>query len=54
MGIPALMPDITAAGGTFVDEAAVIDGNMVSARAWPDHPERRIRAFFKMLRDKAP
>lgn len=52
-GYPALMPDITAAGGTFVDEPAVIDGNMVSARAWPDHPEW-MRAFIKMLRDKAP
>ncbi len=50
---PALMPDMTAVGATFVDGAAVIDGNMVSARAWPDHPEW-MRAFIKMLRDKVP
>ena len=32
---PALEPDVKAAGGTFVDAEAVIDGAMVSARAWP-------------------
>ncbi|SMD31287.1 DJ-1/PfpI family protein [Picrophilus oshimae] len=48
---PALAPDVTIAGGEFVDGAAVIDGNIVSARAWPDHPEW-MRAFIKMLREK--
>lgn len=50
---PALAPDVAAAGGTFRDEAAVIDGNLISARAWPDHPEW-MRAFMKILREKAP
>lgn len=50
---PALEPDITAAGGQFVDSAAVVDGVMVSARAWPDHPSW-MRAFLEILRTKAP
>jgi len=50
---PALEPDVIAAGGQFVDGAAVIDGMMVSARAWPDHPSW-MRAFLEVLRAKAP
>ncbi len=52
-GYPALLPDIEGAGATFVDGAAVVDGNVVSARAWPDHPDW-MRAFVKLLKDKAP
>jgi protease I len=50
---PALQPDVQAAGGTFVDAAAVVDGMMVSARAWPDHPAW-MRAFLELLREQAP
>jgi protease I len=50
---PALAPDVAAAGAEFVDAAAVIDGQMVSARAWPDHPAW-MRAFMEILRSKAP
>jgi protease I len=50
---PALQPDIEVAGAEFVDEAAVVDGHMVSARAWPDHPEW-MREFMKVLRQHAP
>ncbi|MGA5821062.1 DJ-1/PfpI family protein [Kitasatospora sp. NPDC094028] len=50
---PALEPDIKAAGGEFVDGEAVVDGVVVSARAWPDHPAW-LRAFIDILRDKAP
>jgi protease I len=50
---PALAPDVVAAGGEFVDGGAVVDGTMVSARAWPDHPTW-MRAFVKILREKAP
>ena len=46
---PALAPDVTAAGAEFVDAAAVIDGQMVSARAWPDHPAW-MREFIAILR----
>jgi hypothetical protein len=31
----------------------VIDGNMVSARAWPDNPAW-VRAFISLLKQKAP
>jgi protease I len=38
---PATSPEVTLAGGTFVDVAmteAVVDGNLVSGPAWPAHP----------------
>ena len=38
---PAVSPDVTQAGGTFVDigmNEAVVDGNLVSGPAWPAHP----------------
>ena len=50
---PALAPDVAAAGAEFVDAAAVVDGQMVSARAWPDHPAW-MREFVRILRAKAP
>lgn len=50
---PALEPDIKAAGGEFVDSEAVVDGMMVSARAWPDHPAW-MREFVQLLKKKAP
>lgn len=50
---PALEPDVRAAGATFVDAEAVIDGVMVSARAWPDHPAW-MREFVRILKQKAP
>jgi protease I len=50
---PALEPDVIAAGAEFVDAAAVVDGQLVSARAWPDHPAW-MREFIQILRAKAP
>jgi protease I len=50
---PALEPDIMAAGAQFVNSEAVIDGVMVSARAWPDHPAW-MREFVRVLNQKAP
>ena len=50
---PALAPDVKAAGAEFVDSGAVVDGQMVSARAWPDHPTW-MRAFIRLLKQKAP
>ena len=38
---PAVGPDVTRAGGTFVDVPmtdAVVDGNLVTGPAWPAHP----------------
>ncbi|HEX8854592.1 MAG TPA: DJ-1/PfpI family protein [Thermoleophilaceae bacterium] len=50
---PALAPDVEAAGAEFVDGDAVVDGVMVSARAWPDHPSW-MREFIRVLRERAP
>jgi protease I len=48
---PAVSPDVTAAGGTYVDvpmDKACVDGNLVSAPAWPAHPAW-LAAFLKVL-----
>lgn len=50
---PAVKPDIEAGGGKWVDanataSNAVVDGNLVTAPAWPAHPEW-MRAFLKVL-----
>ncbi len=50
-GFPFVEPDIENAGGVFVDGAGVVDGNMVSARAWFDHPAW-MREFMILLRGK--
>ena len=42
-----------AAGAEYVDSAGVVDGQMVSARAWPDNPAW-MREFIEVLRAKAP
>ncbi|MFI9505803.1 DJ-1/PfpI family protein [Nocardia sp. NPDC052566] len=46
---PALAPDIEAAGAKFVDSAAHVEDNIVTGRAWPDHPAW-MREFLKLLR----
>ena len=50
---PALESDVRAAGAEYVNSEAVVDGAMVSARAWPDHPAW-MREFVKLLKQKAP
>ena len=50
---PALQPDVEAVGAEYVDGAGVVDGVMVSARAWPDHPAW-MRKFVQLLRERAP
>jgi protease I len=52
---PAVSPEITAAGGTYVEPAATmdsahVDGNLVTAPAWPAHPAW-MRAFLNLLGD---
>ncbi|MFJ8231521.1 DJ-1/PfpI family protein [Streptomyces sp. NPDC094448] len=49
---PALEPDMQAAGAGFQDTEAVVDGALVSSRAWPDHPAW-MREFLKLLRSRA-
>lgn len=50
---PALEPDVAAAGAEYVDGAGIVDGVMVSGRAWPDHPQW-MREFVRILRERAP
>jgi protease I len=50
---PQLEPEVVAAGAQFVNSDAVVDGEMVSARAWPDHPAW-MREFIRLLKQKAP
>ncbi len=48
---PAVGPDVTAAGGTYVELAmdqAITSGNLVTAPAWPAHPAW-IAQFLKVL-----
>ena len=51
---PAVGPDVNIAGGTYVDipvNQAYADGNLVTAPAWPAHPEW-IAKFLKVLGTK--
>lgn len=48
---PALEPDMQSAGATFHDQETVVDGPLVSARAWPDHPTW-MREFLRVLRER--
>ncbi|MGW1778442.1 DJ-1/PfpI family protein [Streptomyces sp. NPDC002143] len=50
---PALELDMQSAGATFQDAEAVVDGTLVSARAWPDQ-SAWMREFLTVLRAKAP
>lgn len=48
---PAVGPDVTRAGGRYMDipvDQAHTDGNLVTAPAWPAHPEW-IAKFLKVL-----
>ena len=53
---PAVRPDLVRAGATWCDvnqtfSNAVVDGNLVTAAAWPGHPEW-IRKFLDVLGTK--
>jgi protease I len=51
---PAVGPDVKSAGGKYVDIAvdqAHVDGNLVSAPAWPAHPQW-LAKFLKVLGTK--
>ncbi len=50
---PAVAPEVTAGGGSYVEPAATldsahVDGNLVTAPAWPAHPAW-MREFMKLL-----
>lgn len=51
---PACGPEVMNAGGNFTDvavDAVVVDGNLVTAPAWPAHP-RWLAAFLEILGTK--
>ncbi|MBD2386240.1 DJ-1/PfpI family protein [Cylindrospermum sp. FACHB-282] len=51
---PACAPDVRSAGGIYVNipvDEAIVDGNLVTAPAWPAHP-RWLAAFLKVLGTK--
>ncbi len=51
---PAVAPDVRTAGGTWVDvglTSAHVAGNLVTAQAWPAHPEW-LAEFLKVLGTK--
>lgn len=41
--------EIMAAGANYVDREVVVDGELVTSRAWPDHPAF-MREFIKLLK----
>ena len=48
---PAVGPEVTVAGGTFMDlpaDQALVEGNLVTAPAWPAHPDW-IAKFLQLL-----
>ncbi|MEG3439498.1 DJ-1/PfpI family protein [Pannus brasiliensis CCIBt3594] len=48
---PACSPEVNASGGIYADipvDAAVVDGNLVTAPAWPAHPSW-LAEFLKVL-----
>lgn len=48
---PACSPDLTTNGGTWADigfEDAIVDGNLVTAAAWPAHP-KWLAKFIELL-----
>ncbi len=48
---PAVAPDITASGGSYTEiplDQAHVDGNLVTAPAWPAHPDW-LAKFLKIL-----
>lgn len=51
---PAVGPDVNRAGGTYVDlpvHQAYVDGNLVTAPAWPAHPDW-LAKFLQVLGTK--
>lgn len=51
---PACRPEVALAGGQYADlpvEAAIVDGNLVTAPAWPAHPQW-LAQFLQVLGTK--
>lgn len=48
----AVKPDVVNAGASWEDSEVVVEGNLVTSRAWPDLPAW-MREFIKLLRQRA-
>ena len=48
--VPKCRFDLEVCGGVFVDEACVVDGNLVSGRTWHDHGQY-MGVWMKMLNE---
>lgn len=48
---PDLEPDIRAAGGLFVNQDVVVEGNLITVRGWPDNGPW-MREFVRALKDE--
>ncbi|MEU2433902.1 DJ-1/PfpI family protein [Streptomyces sp. NPDC007861] len=49
---PGVAPEVVLGGGTFVDDAPVVDGNLVSVRDWSENAPL-LREFIRLLREHA-
>ena len=47
----AVKPEVENAGAKWVDKEVVVDGNLVTSRAWPDNPAW-MREFKKLVRKR--
>lgn len=47
----AVKPDVENADATWVDKEVVVDGNLVTSRAWPDLPAW-MREFIKLVKSR--
>ncbi len=47
----AIRPDVIAGGAEYLDEVVVVDGNLVTSRAWPDLPSF-MKKFIELLKEK--
>ncbi|MFI1966146.1 DJ-1/PfpI family protein [Streptomyces pathocidini] len=50
---PGVSTEVELGGGTFVDDAPVIDGNLVGVRDWSENAQL-FRAFLALLGKTAP
>jgi len=48
----AVRPEVENNGGVWVDQEVVVDGNLVTSRAWPDNPAW-MREFIQLVKAKA-
>ncbi len=47
--VPKCALDVTAFGGTFVDQPCVVDGNLISCRTWHDYHTQFMKVFIQQI-----